>query len=162
VESDHRNVLRFYSAVGPESPNPNNPGEVSEIDTTGKVLKTIDFATLGISSCSPTGLAVGGGGNMMVGCSAVGSQAVLLKPDGSLLTTVKGLDGTDELWFDPKTGKFYVTGNDGSNSTRFFDVVDQSGNITQTVNLPTTASAHSITVDPFNGDVFVPLAGTLR
>src|SRR6266446_6047367 len=78
-------------------PNPNNPGGVSEIDTTGKVLKTIDFATLGISSCSPTGLAVGGGGNMMVGCNAVGSQAVLLKRDGSLLTTVKGLGGTDEL-----------------------------------------------------------------
>ena len=29
----------------------------------------------------------------------------------------------------------------------------------QTVNLPATTSAHSITVDPFNGDVFVPLAG---
>jgi hypothetical protein len=26
--------------------------------------------------------------------------------------------------------------------------------------LPATPSAHSITVDPFNGDVFVPLAGT--
>ncbi|HEY1459532.1 MAG TPA: PEP-CTERM sorting domain-containing protein, partial [Casimicrobiaceae bacterium] len=26
--------------------------------------------------------------------------------------------------------------------------------------LPVTTSAHSITVDPFNGDVFVPLAGT--
>jgi hypothetical protein len=26
--------------------------------------------------------------------------------------------------------------------------------------LPATTSAHSITVDPFNGDVFVPLAGT--
>jgi hypothetical protein len=32
--------------------------------------------------------------------------------------------------------------------------------IAQMVNLPTTTSAHSITVDPFNGDVFVPLAGT--
>ncbi len=34
------------------------------------------------------------------------------------------------------------------------------GTITQTVDLPTTTSAHSITVDPFNGDVFVALAGT--
>jgi hypothetical protein len=32
--------------------------------------------------------------------------------------------------------------------------------ITQTINLPVTTSAHSITVDPFNGDVFVALAGT--
>ena len=28
------------------------------------------------------------------------------------------------------------------------------------VDLPDTTSAHSITVDPFNGDVFVALAGT--
>ena len=30
----------------------------------------------------------------------------------------------------------------------------------QTVDLPATISAHSITVDPLTGDVFVPLAGT--
>jgi len=33
------------------------------------------------------------------------------------------------------------------------------GIIAQMVDLPTTTSAHSITVDPFNGDVFVALAG---
>jgi hypothetical protein len=32
--------------------------------------------------------------------------------------------------------------------------------IAQTVDLPDTTSAHSITVDPFDGDVFVALAGT--
>jgi hypothetical protein len=142
-------------------PNPNNPGGLAEISTAGQVLRTIDFATLGISSCSPTGLAVGGGGTMMVGCGNVGTQAVLLNSQGQLIKTIPGLGGTDEIWFDPTTGKFYVTGNNGSNTTRFFDVVDQNGNILQTVNLPATISAHSITVDPFNGDVFVPLAGTL-
>jgi hypothetical protein len=142
-------------------PNPNNPGGVSEISTAGQVLRTIDFATLGITSCSPTGLAVGGGGNMMVGCGNVGTQAVLLRPNGSLITTIPGLGGTDELWYDPTTKKFYVTGNNGSNSTRFFDVVAEDGTILQTVMLPATTSAHSITVDPLNGDVFVPLAGTL-
>ena len=39
-------------------------------------------------------------------------------------------------------------------------MVDSNGNIVQTVNLPTTSSAHSITVDPVTGDVFVALAGT--
>jgi hypothetical protein len=34
------------------------------------------------------------------------------------------------------------------------------GIIAQMVDLPTTTSAHSITVDPFNGNVFVALAGT--
>jgi len=73
------------------------------------------------------------------------------------------LGGTDEIWFDPKTNAFYVTGGPGGSNPgqRFFDVVDADGNILQTVNLPNTTSAHSITVDPFNGNVFVPLAGTL-
>jgi DNA-binding beta-propeller fold protein YncE len=83
----------------------------------------------------------------------------LLNKNGQLLTTIAGLGGTDEIWFDPTTGKFYVTGNNGTNTGRFFDVIDANGNIVETVNLPTTSSAHSITVDPFNGDVFVALAG---
>jgi hypothetical protein len=145
--------------------NPNNPGGVAEISTTGKVLRTIDFGTLpagAISSggCSPTGLAVGGS-TMLVGCGNVGTQAVLLNKDGSFNKTIPGLGGTDEIWFDPTTKKYYVTGNNGSNSTRFFDVVNEDGTIAQKVDLPATTSAHSITVDPFNGNVFVPLAGTV-
>jgi hypothetical protein len=144
----------------------NNPGGVSEISTAGVVLRTIDFGTMGITSCSPTGLAVGASGNLMVGCGNVGAAAIVLNPAGagSIVKTFPGLGGTDELWYDPPTNKFYVTGNNGTNATRFFAVVTDDalgGIITQTVMLPVTPSAHSITVDPFNGDVFVPLAATL-
>jgi hypothetical protein len=149
----------FFVSI-PQLAGANNPGGVAQISTAGKVLGTIDFATLGISSCSPTGLAVGGGGNMLVGCGNVGTQAILLNSQGQIIRTVNGLGGTDEVWFDPTTGKFYVTGNNNTNTTRFFEVLDQNGNPLQTVDLPATTSAHSITVDPFNGDVFVALAGT--
>jgi PEP-CTERM motif len=120
---------------------------------------------MGITSCAPTGLAVGASGDLMVGCGNVGAAAILLNPAGvgSIVKTFAGLGGTDELWYDPALGDFFVTGNNGTNDTRFFDVVTDAalgGIITQTVGLPTTTSAHSITVDPFNGDVFVPLAGT--
>lgn len=142
-----------------------DPGGVAEIDTNGNVLRTISLASLGITSCSPTGLAVGGSGNLMVGCGNVGAAAILLNPSGtgSIVKTFAGLGGTDELWYDPTTNAFYVTGNDGTNSTRFFDIIPDvaaGGTISQTVDLPDTTSAHSITVDPFNGDVFVALAGT--
>jgi hypothetical protein len=148
--------------------NGTDPGGVAEISTAGQVLRTINFATLSggaISSCAPTGLAVGGSGNLMVGCANVGAAAILLNPNGagSIVKTFAGLGGTDELWYDPTTNAFYVTGNNGTNTTRFFDKVTDDplgGTITQTVNLPTTTSAHSITVDPFTGDVFVALAGT--
>jgi PEP-CTERM motif len=157
------NTGTFFVSI-PQLAGTNNPGGVSEISTTGTVLRTIDFGTMGITNCSPTGLALGASGNLMVGCGNVGAAAILLNPAGagSILETFAGLGGTDEIWYDPALGEFFVTGNNGTNSTRFFDVVTDAalgGIITQTVNLPTTTSAHSIAVDPFNGDVFVPLAG---
>jgi hypothetical protein len=149
--------------------NASNPGGVAQISTTGQVLQTKNFGdpTLfpGLSSggCSPAGLAVAGNGNMLVGCGNAATQAVLLDKDGNFIKFVGAglLGGTDEIWYDPKTDKFYVTGGPGGTTpgTRFFDVVDANGNILQTVTLPTTLSAHSITVDPFNGDVFEALAG---
>jgi hypothetical protein len=149
--------------------NGTDPGGVAEINTAGQVLRLFNFPNLGILSCSPAGLAVGGSGNLMVGCGNVGAAAILFNPAGnggagSIVKTFAGLGGTDELWYDPTTNAFCVTGNNGTNDSRFFDVVNDApmgGNIQQTVMLPTTLSAHSITVDPFNGDVFVPLAGTL-
>jgi hypothetical protein len=158
------NTGTFFISV-PALAGTNNPGGVSEISTTGVVLRTIDFGTMGITSCSPTGLAVGGSGNLLVGCGNVGAAAILLNPAGagSIVKTFAGLGGTDELWYDPTTKEFYVTGNNGTNTTRFFDIVTDTplgGNIIQTVDLPTTTSAHSITVDPLTGDVFVALAGT--
>ena len=158
------NTGTFFISI-PALAGANNPGGVAEINTTGIVLRTIDFGTLGITSCSPTGLALGASGNLMVGCGNVGAAAILLNPAGagSIVKTFSGLGGTDKIWYDPTTKEFYVTGNNGTNDSRFFDVITDAalgGIIAQMVDLPTTTSAHSITVDPFNGDVFVALAGT--
>lgn len=140
-------------------------GGIAELKTDGTVGALTKFASIGgPAACSPTGLAVGGSGNMMVGCGAPGSAAVLLHIDpathlGTIIKTFPGLGGTDELWYDPTTRSFYVTGVTGAD--RFFDVIsDVTDLITQTVTLPLTGSAHSIAVDPLNGDVFVALAGT--
>jgi hypothetical protein len=158
----------FFVSI-PALAGTNNPGGVAEISTAGNVLRTINFGTMGITSCAPTGLAVGGSGNLMVGCGNIGAAAILLNPTGgsmgtgSIVKTFAGLGGTDELWYDPTTNAFYVTGNNGTNTSRFFDVINDAplgGNIQQTVMLPATISAHSITVDPLNGNVFVALAGT--
>jgi hypothetical protein len=157
----------FWISV-PNLTNLTNPGGVAQITTTstgGQVVQTKDFANLGISSCSPTGLAVSTSGNMLVGCSNPGTQAILLDKNGNFIKFVGAgtLGGTDEIWFDKNTNAFYVTGGPGGSAPgqRFFDVVDADGNILTTVDLPNTTSAHSITVDPFNGNVWVPLAGTV-
>jgi hypothetical protein len=151
----------FFVSIPALTSTGNDPGGVAEISTTGQVLRTINFATLsagGISSCASTGLAVSASGNMLVGCGNAGTQAVLLDKNGKLLATIAQVSGTDEIWYDPTTNQFYVTGNDAIG--KFFEIVSDNGVPIQRVDLPATTSAHSITVDPFNGDVFVPLAGT--
>src|SRR5262249_51216372 len=115
-------------------------GGLAQISTAGKVLQTIDFSAPGIlgptGSCAPTGLAVSGSGNMLVGCGNVGTQAVLLDKNGQFIKSVTApagktpLGGTDEIWFDPTTNRFYVTGGPGGSNPgqRFFDVFDANGN----------------------------------
>ncbi len=67
------------------------------------------------------------------------------------------------LWYDPRTGDFYVTGHNNSGD-RIFDVIsDATDSLIDGVDLTALGApvnAHSIAVDPFNGDVFVPLEGT--
>lgn len=152
----------FFISV-PALAGASNPGGVSEISTTGIVLRTINFATLGIGSCSPTGLALGASGHLMVGCGNAGTQTIVLDPtgSGSIVKTLASLSGSDEIWYSSATGDFYATGQSGGK--RVFDIIsDASLNVLQTVDLPVGAKSnpHSISVDPFNGDVFVPLAGS--
>ena len=95
----------FWISV-PQLAGTDNPGGIAQISTAGTVLQTKDFGTLpGISSagCSPTGLAVSGSGNMLVGCGAFASQAVLLDKNGNFLKFVGAgtLGGTDEILVRP-------------------------------------------------------------
>jgi hypothetical protein len=153
------NTGTFFVSV-PAFAGTNDPGGVAEISTSGIVLKTIHLSSLGISACSPAGLVLGGSGNLMIGCSTSGTQTVLLNPagSGSIVKTFGQISGSDELWYDSTLNDYFVTGVDGG--TRAFDVIsDTSDLVLQTVPLP-DVNAHSIAVDPLNGEVLVPLEGT--
>lgn len=150
----------FFISV-PQLGPATNPGGVAEIKTDGTIGKIINFANLGIGSCSPTGLVLGKSGNLMVGCGNKGTQTVVLDPTGagSIAKTLTQISGSDELWYDPRTDNFYVTGVNSSGG-RVFDIVnDMTLAILQSVSLP-DVNAHSIAVDPANGFAYVPLEGT--
>ncbi len=141
-------------------------GGVAEIRTDGTVGRLYNFSSLGIAACSPTGLALGASGNLMVGCGTAGTQTVVLNPTGtgSIVTTFSQISGSDELWYDPALGDFFVTGVSGGG--RVFDVIsDMSLQLLQSVALgplgvSSLSNPHSISVDPVSGDVFLPLAGS--
>ena len=173
----HGNIV-VPNAVGLEQPvwNPNtgtffisvpsfgggaNPGGVAEIKPDGTIGRIYDFSAFGIASCSPTGLALGGSGNLMVGCGTKATQTVVLNPagSGSIVKLISQISGSDELWYDPASHLFFVTGVDATNGRAFDVFSDTSFSLLNSVALP-SVNAHSITVDPFNGNVFVPLEGT--
>ena len=102
----------------------------------------------------------------MVGCGSAKSQTVLLNPTanggkGAIVKTFTGVSGSDELYYDPASGDFFVTGDDATGTNRIFAVIsDATDTLLQTVALP-DVNAHSISVDPLNGEVFVPLEGSI-
>lgn len=153
------NTGTFFISV-PAFNGTNNPGGLAEINTSGVVVATFDFGTMGITACSPAGLALGSSGNLLVGCGTAGSQTILFSPStGSIVGTIGAISGSDEVWFDPTSDDFFVTGS--TSAGRAFDVVsDASQAVLQSIALP-NVNAHSIAVDPLNGDVFVPLEASV-
>jgi hypothetical protein len=158
----------FFVSV-PAFAGTNDPGGVAEIDVNGNVIQTYHFASLSggsITSCSPAGIALGASGNLLVGCGNAKTQTVLLNPNanagtGAIVATFAGIAGSDELYYDPSTGDYFVTGSDATGNNRIFGVIsDATDTLIQTVALP-DVNAHSISVDPLNGDVFVPLEGSI-
>jgi hypothetical protein len=155
----------FFVSIPVLTNAPNDPGGLAEVDTNGTVVRTISFASLGIASCAPSGLALGGSGNLMVGCSNAGTQTVVVNPvAGTLVSKIAAVSGSDELWYDPVTGNFYVTGVDAAGN-RVIDVVNDAAlSVLQSIDLTALGAdhvnAHSVAVDPFNGNIFVPLEGT--
>jgi hypothetical protein len=138
--------------------NGSGPGGLAEIATDGTVTATIDFGALGITTCGPTGLARGGSGNLMVGCGNA-SQSILFNPvTGKIVQTFAEISGSDELWYDPASQDYFITGANNPGGPVFGIVSDVTGTFLQ--NVPTgPGNDHSIAVDPISGEVFVPLAG---
>jgi hypothetical protein len=156
------NTGKFYISV----PQFNNtgPGGLAEIDPNGTVTRTFDFGAanfLGPAGvCSPTGLALGASGHLMVGCGTA-SQSILFDPSGagSIVKTFSQISGSDELWFDPKTGFFFLTGANNPGGPVFGIIDDATETFLENIGLP-PGNAHSIAVDPVSGEVFVPLPGS--
>jgi hypothetical protein len=160
------NTGTFFVSV-PAFNGANNPGGVQEISTSGTILRTFDFTNFGIASCSPAGLALGGNGNLMVGCANAHTQTVVLNPaanggKGSIQTLAQ-ISGSDEIWYDAADGDFYVTGTDAAGHRAIAVYSDATLSLLQDINLTALGAgvnAHSVAVDPLNGDIFVPLEGT--
>jgi hypothetical protein len=139
------------------------PGGVAEVDpTTGAILHIYNFATMSggsVTACSPSGLAVGTGGQLLAGCSG-STGSIILKPlangGNGALVLIPQVTGSDEVTFDP-TNNLYFLAADTDPTGPVLGIINGLTDSWVT-NLPTTPGDHSVAVDPITGQVFVPFA----
>jgi hypothetical protein len=117
-------------------------------------------------NCMPAGIVQGPGNDFLVGCG--GHDGVQFPPlliifDGStskILATTDQSGGTDEVWFNPGDNRYYTAGRDMPNGP-VMGVIDAKTR-QWLVNVTTGSNSHSITVNQFTNQIFVPTqAGAL-
>ena len=134
-------------------------GAVAVIDPRSRRL--VKF--MPVAKCMPAGLALGPRDNLLLGCSddAVTSgfparSFVMSAATGRIVATLPQVGGSDEVWSDPATGRYYLAAVANTGGP-VLGVVDSVSN-RWIGNWPTGAHAHSVAADAASGKVFVPLA----
>lgn len=147
----------FYLAV-PELDADPSRGAIVVIDP----LAVAVVDSYPVSECQPAGLALGRDRQLLVGCSGDAIEAgfasksiVLSTTDGSVLHTFTEVGGSDEVWFNPGDGQYYLAARDNP-SQPALGVID-AASLTWRGNVPTGEDSKSVAVDPVNNYAFVGL-----
>jgi hypothetical protein len=154
---------RFYVSV-PQI-NGSGPGGVAQLDISGNVTHFFDFATLGLGAggvCGPTGLAAGAGGNLIVGCGDGGSSVILhaaANGGNGSIAVINGVGGEDQVWYDPVRHRYFLSARNNPGGPILGIIDAQTETLLQT--LASSNGAHSVTVDPVTGEVFMAFGGNL-
>jgi hypothetical protein len=157
----------FYLSVPQIGDDPLHGG-IAVIDPRSLSLVT----TFPVASCQPAGLALGPHQHLLLGCSqdaiAAGAHAqtiVMDARDGSTVATITEVGGSDEVWFNPGDGRYYLAARGMTSNglrtgtpTPVLGVIDADSNEWIT-NIPTGPNSHSVAANPINNHIFVPLRG---
>ena len=172
----------FYVNVDGSTANPHGelvklPGAAIRAIPNGGTQNYTTLAGVAMYSegnCDPTGLALGPGSDIAVGCREGTSGAPLLmqilnRSNGALLASLNA-GGGDQLEYDAPTNRYYnaasrwtSSGNASTNGacsaaspcTPVLTIVD-AGNRRVVTRLNTGNNAHSVAIDPATGLIFVP------
>jgi hypothetical protein len=115
-----------------------------------------------IYNCMPTGVNVGPGTDVMVGCAdhdgrAFAPNTVIINgTTGAVLTTINNVGFVDETWYNPGDNNYYLGARDMPTGPVLG--VISAGTRQWLQNVPTNGNAHSVAADPINNHIFVPLA----
>ncbi|MGA2187340.1 MAG: hypothetical protein ABSH33_02350 [Steroidobacteraceae bacterium] len=143
-------------------------GSVDVIDplhpiTVGGVTKYVPaiINSFPIYNCMPTGLNLGPGTDVLVGCAdhdgrAFAPSTVIINgTTGAVLTTINNVGFVDETWYNPGDNNYYLAARDMPTGP-VLGVIN-AGTRLWLQNVPTNGNAHSVAADPINNHIFVPL-----
>jgi len=114
-----------------------------------------------IPMCMPTGVNVGPGTDVLVGCAdhdgrAFAPSTVIINgTTGEILTTINNVGFVDETWYNPGDNNYYLAARDMPTGPVLGVISAKTRQWLQ--NVPTNGNAHSVAVDPINNHIFVPL-----
>jgi hypothetical protein len=143
--------------------NGSDAGGLAEIDPkTGNVGRIINFSSLGLTSVSPAGIAAAPNGQIMVGAADSSGVSVIIDPTGAgpprIVATFAQITGVDQVWFDPTTGRWFLAARDNFTGA-ILGIVDSSTDSVVQI-IPTNITAHSVSVDPVSGEIFLPYSAS--
>jgi hypothetical protein len=143
-------------------------GSVDVIDplhpiTVGGVTKFVPaiINSFPVPNCMPTGLNLGPGTDVFVGCAdhdgrAFAPSSVIINgTTGAILATINQVGFVDETWYNPGDNNYYLAARDMPTGP-VLGVIN-AGTRQWLINVPTNGNAHSVAADPKNNHIFVPL-----
>ena len=159
---------KFYLAIPEVSGSGNNtvPGAVLEINPASMKVQKVFPIDFGFSAgppatadcLGPQGLAIGPQREILLGCSNAGKGSVIIDElDGSLVRNLPGLNGNDEVWYNPGDNHYFLAGSNHTGGP-ILGVVDQTpdANDNEDASVATAAGSHSVAADPVKNQVYVP------
>jgi len=111
--------------------------------------------------CMPTGVNVGPGTDVLVGCADHDGRAfapstiIINGTTGEILATINNVGFVDETWYNPGDNNYYLAARDMPTGPVLGVISAKTRQWLQ--NVSTNGNAHSVAADPINNHIFVPL-----
>ncbi|HJU14878.1 MAG TPA: hypothetical protein VJ770_00265 [Stellaceae bacterium] len=162
-----RRTGMFYLNI-PEVNGPGNdtaPGAVLVIDPTSRSI--VNTFPLDHSQCEgPQGMAIGPQNQILIGCNDpnkdVPSTVIINERNGKTLAVVPNEDGSDQVWYNPGDGHYFLGESGGANPQHLgiIDALTGVSDISPQTGIKGGGTSHSVAADPITNKVFVPIAAT--
>ena len=127
-------------------------GQVYVIDARHEtIVAKFDAGT----NCNPTGMAIGPDHQILLGCGGTNNVANIMDDDGTIVASLPGQGGNDEVWFNPGDGHYFLA--ESNNTVQKQLGIADSLNKEVDQDIKTGTSSHSVAADPVSNQAYVPI-----